>query len=107
MSYKVSANDISKIRLNETDRVESILQNIAIILATRQGTVPLYRNFGLQQKFLDRPISVAKTLLCAEVKEAVEQFEPRASVVGISFQGENSDAPGQLIPVVEVKIIDA
>ena len=38
MSYKVTASDIGAVQLNETDTVRSVLQNIAIILSTRQGT---------------------------------------------------------------------
>lgn len=103
MRYQVSAADLVAIRLSETDTVASVLQNVAIILATRQGTSPLYRQFGLPQKFLDKPIPVAKPMLYAEVKEAVEEFEPRAEVVGITFQ-EDAAAPGGLIPTVEVEI---
>lgn len=40
MSYKVTASDIGAVQLNETDTVRSVLQNIAIILSTRQGTCP-------------------------------------------------------------------
>lgn len=103
MSYKVSANDLSKISLSEKDTTKAILQNVAIILATRQGTSPLYRNFGLPQKFLDKPTPAAKPMLYAEVREAIEEFEPRAEVVGITFS-ERPDAPGVLIPTVEVTI---
>lgn len=103
MTYKVSPADLQHIRLNETDEVASILQNVAVILATRKGTLPLYRQFGLQQNFVDKPIPVAKAMLYAEVKEAVEEYEPRVEVVGISFE-EGTDIPGKLIPTVEVKI---
>lgn len=103
MSYKVSAADLQHIRLNEADTVTSILQNVAIILSTRQGTSPLYRQFGLPQNFIDKPIPVAKPMLFAEVKEAVEEYEPRAEVIGISFE-EDASAPGKIIPTVEVEI---
>jgi len=105
MSYKVSANDLSSIKLNEADTTESVLQNVAIILATRQGTVPLYRGFGLSQRFVDKPIPVAKPMLYADVKEAVEEYEPRVEVIDITFE-ENPDAPGYLMPTVEVEIIN-
>ena len=42
MTYKVSAVDVGTVKLNEQDTVSSVLQNIAILLSTRQGTVPLY-----------------------------------------------------------------
>ena len=99
MSYKVTASDIGAVQLNETDTVRSVLQNIAIILSTRQGTCPLYRGFGLPQKFVDMP------MMYSEVKEAVEEYEPRAEVVNVTFAADRN-APGRLIPTVEVNIIN-
>lgn len=103
MSYKVSATDLKNIRLNEQDTVSSVLQNIAVILSTRKGTVPLYRGFGLDQRSIDKPIPIAKTMLYVDVKEAVEEYEPRAEVVNVTFQ-EDPAIPGRLIPTVEVEI---
>lgn len=100
--YKVSP-DLSKITLNEPDRVKSILQNISIILSTLQGTVPLYRDFGLNKRSVDKPINVAKPMIIADVTEAINEFEPRARVVSVSFL-EDKDSPGKLIPIVEVEI---
>ena len=105
MSYKVTAADLGAVRLNETDTVRSVLQNIAIILSTRQGSCPLYRGFGLPQKFLDKPVSVAMPMMYSEVKEAVEEYEPRAEVVNVTFAVDEA-APGKLIPTVEVNIIN-
>lgn len=105
MSYKVSATDLTAIRLNEQDTVSAVLQNIAVILSTSKGSVPLYRSFGLNTDFLDKPIPVAKTMMVAEVREAIETWEPRATVVDVSFR-EDISAPGILIPIVEVEIAD-
>ena len=105
MSYKVSATDLAAIRLNEQDTVSSVLQNIAVILSTSKGSVPLYRSFGLNTDFLDKPIPVAKTMMVAEVREALETWEPRATVVDVSFR-EDISSPGILIPIVEVEIAD-
>ncbi len=102
MSYRIEAGGLSDITLNETDTVKSILQNIKIILATRRGSVPLYREFGLSHEMVDRPINVAKALLVSEIREAVETFEPRAEVVGVSFE---TPEPGVLVPTVEVNVI--
>lgn len=103
MSYKVSAVDLSTIRLNEPDPIASVLQNISVILRTQQGTVPMYREFGLPMKFLDKPIPVAKPMLYIEAKEAIELYEPRATVLDVFFT-EDPNAPGKLIPAVEVEI---
>ena len=42
--------------------------------------------------------------LISEVLDAVERDEPRAEVLGVTY--ELGDTPGTLIPVVEVNIID-
>ena len=102
MTYRVKASDLT-ITFCETDEIRSILQNVGIILRTRQGTCPMYREYGLPQEYLDKPVPVARSLMFAEIKEAVEEFEPRCSVVGIDFEADAS-APGGLIPTVEVEI---
>ena len=103
MSYMVTATDLTAIRFNEQDLVNSVLQNIAVILSTQKGSIPLYRDFGLNMEFLDKPMPVAKVMMIAEVREAIERWEPRATVVGVSF-AEDISEPGLLIPTVEVEI---
>ncbi|MDF2984877.1 MAG: hypothetical protein K0R50_387 [Eubacterium sp.] len=105
MSFKVSSKDMNRIKLNESDRIASVIQNIAIIISTRQGTVPLYRGFGLPMQFVDKPIPVAKALLMVEITEAIAEYEPRAELVGVTFEIDES-VPGKLIPTVEVDIND-
>lgn len=103
-SYLVSANDLSTISLGEQDTVTSVLQNIAVILSTPKGTVPGYREFGIDiATILDRPENVAQPLLCAAIKEAIERFEPRATYMGTTFK-TSPDRPGRMLPVVEVDI---
>ena len=80
-----------------------MLQNIAVLLATRQGTVPLYREFGLPMRFLDKPTHIARPMMVSEVKEAIERFEPRAAFVRVLFD-QDAGVPGKLIPTVEVEI---
>ena len=36
-----------------------VLQNVRTILATRKGTVPLDRDFGLEWEHVDKPIHIA------------------------------------------------
>lgn len=105
MRYKVSPTDLSDLRLGEADTVEATLRNIAVMLATRKGSVPLYREFGLPWDFVDKPMPVAKAMMVAPVREALERWEPRAAFVDIDFKQDLS-RPGQLIPIVEVEISD-
>lgn len=105
MSYTVTPASAGSITLNESDTVRSVLQNIKVILATKQLTVPLYREFGLEMRFVDKPLPVAKALMIAEIKEALARWEPRAELVSVDFQID-ADVQGRLIPFVEVEIVD-
>ncbi len=102
MNYSVSASMPIKINLAPDSLIEEVLQNLSMILQTIKNTAPLYRDFGISGKFIDKPIPVAETLLVAEIYEAVEKYEPRAEIVGITFDCDNST--GKLIPCLEVKI---
>ena len=103
MSYKVSAERQGALALNEQDAIASVLQNIALILRTRQGSIPHYREFGLPMEFIDKPLPIAKPMAYLEIKEAVERWEPRATVIDVTF-AEDAGVPGKLIPTVEVEI---
>lgn len=104
MSYTVKATDLKNIRFNDPALVSSVLQNIAVILATPKGSVPQYREFGLSTTMLDKPTPVAKMMMRADVREAIERWEPRAQFVSMTFEGRVTQ-PGALWPTVEVEII--
>ena len=102
MSYTVSPSNKRKIKFNVTDPAESVLQNIAVILSTPKGSVPMYRDFGISVDILDRPIPVAKAMMTADIKEAIEQWEPRVTFISVDFMEDELN--GRLIPMVEVEI---
>lgn len=101
MSFKVTPGDLGEIQLNDQHPVRSVLQNVALILGTWRGTVPLYREFGITSKFVHKPIPAIKPMLYAEIRETVQRYEPRAEVIGVTFE-ESVDG---LIPIVEVNIL--
>lgn len=100
MTYRFTPGSLGPLKLNETDTVTSVLQNVGIILSTREGTVPLYRDFGISSEYMHMPIPAAKALLRAEIKEKVERYEPRVSVIGVTFE----ETDNGLIPTLEVEI---
>lgn len=104
MEYTVSATDLANIRLNEANRVKEILRNVAVILATPKGSVPMYRSFGLDMSFLDKPMNVAKNMAVIPVREAIEEWEPRAEYKDMTIMPDPSN-PGKLTfsVVVEIK----
>ena len=101
MAYTVKAFALEAVNLAPESTLEEILQNVAVIISTPKFSVPLER--GLSQRFIDKPIPAAQSILISEVMEAISAFEPRAEVENVTF--ELGDTPGSMIPVVEVNII--
>lgn len=87
----------------ENELVSSVFQNISLILSTRQGTVPMYREFGLPGKFIDKPIPQYETIMTKEIKEGIERFEPRATLISVSFDRSQA-INGKVTAIVEVDI---
>ncbi len=102
MSYTVTAGKQEAINLAPATELEEVMQNVAMIISTPQYSVPLDRGFGLAQQFLDKPVSTAKAIAVAEIMDAVEQYEPRAEIISITF--EQGDKEGELVPVVELEV---
>jgi len=103
VSYTVSSTDLKNLQLEEPDLVREVLRNVALILYTPKGSIPMYREFGLDHSFLDKPMPVAKVVAVAPVREAIETFEPRAKYVGMTLFYDPSN-PGKLAFTVEVEI---
>lgn len=100
MDYTVKPTS-GLLKLNEIDPVAAALQEVAVLLGTRQGEVPLFREFGLPQRFLDRPINVAWPVLLLEVKEALERFVPQVELLAVDL---TADEGGRVQPVVKIRI---
>ena len=98
-TYTVSS--AGGLRLNENSRISSILQNISVILRTPRGSVPFYRDFGLDMSYKDAPAPIAASYLISAVNDAIDRYEPRAICRGVTILHDNN---GVLYPVVEVEI---
>ena len=103
MNHRIKAGDFGKVRLNEKNPVASALQNVAVILSTRQGTVPLYRDFGLPMRYIDKPLMVAVPMMISEVTEAIQDFEPNVELLSVSYEVD-SEIPNKINPIVEVSV---
>lgn len=101
MTYKVNSAEDYSLELQQSSSVYSVLQNIALILNTKRGTVPMYREFGLPMEFIDKPTEVAETMAYSEISEALEQFEPRAVLENLYFE---KSTDGKMSITVEVSI---
>lgn len=104
MAYIVKAFVSNRINPAPESREEEILQNLTTLLSTPKFTVPLDRDFGLSQQFVDKPFPAAQSLFIAEILDVIEKYEPRVKVERVTF--EQGSTPGMLIPRVEVEILD-
>jgi len=102
MSYIVKAGEMEAIKLAPKTISEEVMQNVAMIISIPQYSVPLDRGFGLAQQFLDKPVNTAKAIAVAEIMDAIEEYEPRAEIINITF--EQGDKEGGLIPIVELEV---
>lgn len=87
----------------ENDLTRSVLQNLMLIVSTRKGTIPMYREFGMPMEYIDKPIDVAQALMVSEITEAVEEFEPRCKLIDIKFDMSTATA-ARLTAILEVEI---
>lgn len=81
------------------DRVKELNRKLSLLITTPLGTMPMEREFGVTQDFLDRPSEAAKALFTAELTEKVARFIPEVRVA--SVQWVDGDR-GQIIPKVVI-----
>ena len=58
------------------DTMAELDRKLALLYSTREGTMPLDREFGINMDFVDMPPEVAKSLYTAEITKKTAQFYP-------------------------------
>lgn len=81
------------------ERMAELDRQLALLLSTVAGSMPLERELGLHIDFVDMPIGTVKSLYTAEVTRKVAQFIPWVRVQEISWT--QSEA-GKLTPKVVI-----
>lgn len=90
---------LEDVNLEPEDEAVEIAQNVAALVATPQGSVPLERGMGMPMKYLDLPPRIAIRQLEAEVNAVLDEYEPRAEFQAV-WNEETDD--GSMSPRVEV-----
>jgi len=103
MSYIVSSKNYGTFDARGNDKIEKILQGIANVLVTPKGSVPLYREFGVDMRFLDLSTPKGIQSMRSQVREAVERWVPEAAVVDMDI-AEDVTQPGHVVVTVEVEL---
>ena len=94
--------DMEEISFTPSTVAEEIIQNERTLLTTRKGSVPMDRALGISADIVDMPIGAAQAKLSAEIVGAVNQYEPRAHIQRILYEG--SEQNGTLRVKVRVDI---
>ena len=70
----------------EDDKLAELDRQLALLLSTPEGTMPLDREFGVNMDFVDKPPEVVKSLYTAEVTQKVPRFIPWARVYEVTWE---------------------
>jgi len=74
-----------------------ISQCIAIILSTIPGEDPFRPTFGCDlTQYVDRPLPAVLPAIVGVVTQAIETWEPRVTVLGVTATPGGAAAPGQI-----------
>lgn len=74
-------------------------REVALLLSTPVGSMPLDREFGINTDFIDAPPEAAKSLYTAEVVEKIQRFIPAVRVREITWEPSGA---GKLSPKVVI-----
>lgn len=85
------------------ENLAEIVEGVTFLCSTTTGTYPMNRDFGIDQDFMDEPITAVRPLLAIEYKEKIERYEPRVEVLDVWF--EYDEDTGALTPHVELDLI--
>lgn len=84
-----------------SEELEDIKKCVENLYATRAGSQPLDREFGIDYDgVVGLPLEVAKNQLALEYTEKTARYEPRVVVDSVDF--EVNAASGQMIPIVRL-----
>lgn len=87
-----------KIQHDLSNVAEEVDCRLSLLLSTREGTMPLDREFGIAMDFLDLPPETAKSLYTAEVTKKVAKFIPGVRVKEIRWSnGEAGELRAKVV----------
>jgi len=56
------------------------------LLNTKRGTVPLFRDVGIDARIVDKPINIIENVIQAELTQQVKKYIPEIEIISISSQ---------------------
>ena len=65
--------------------ISEVTKAIQTIITTPVGSIPLYRDFGIDMSMLGYPFAAAKEMLSQELIDKIELYEPRVTVEAVDI----------------------
>lgn len=81
-----------EIAVAEMEKQEELVRALTNLFATREGSQPADREFGISWECLDEIPEVAESLFYLEAVKKVEKYEPRVQIEDITFDYSNGAA---------------
>ena len=85
---------------NGQEKIKDIERCLRTLYSTKEGTVPLDREFGINWDFVGEPLPVAQNKFALEVVKKTAKYEKRVKVKEVTYQ-YNAEA-GMMIPTVHL-----
>ncbi len=104
MEIKIDTRQRNEINLAPATVKEEVMQNLWTLYSSLEYDCPLDMMLGLNASYIDKPIETAKALVTADIYDKTEKYEPRAKIIGITYDADYER--GKLMPIVEVEIND-
>ena len=86
------------------EEAEEICECLKVLYSTRAGELGLDRDFGISMDAIDKPLSVAKAMIAAEIVRKTKKYEPRVEVARVEWDDAKA-GEGILIPKVVLQVV--
>lgn len=105
MTHVIDTSLPMDLSLNPDSREAELIQQLYCLLKTDQGSVPCYREYGVDSEWLHRPINVARSAYSVAIMQAVKRFLPEVRIDSLRFTVSPLH-PDRLYPVMEVTFLE-
>lgn len=85
------------VKASDTDRIKRVAE---VLFSIRAGSLPMDRDFGLEQDFVGMPMSVAQNLFALEASTKIEKYIPEAKIIEIKYEFDETE--GCMFPNIKL-----
>ena len=101
MRFVIEVDHPQQIELFHDSWLARISEEVRLVLNTPLGSVPCYREFGMDMSYLHFPMNSAMSLYASAAAEAIERNVPELRVNRIYYDEDKGDFD-RMSPTIEV-----